>query len=86
MTSRNDILAIPCKLSSNAKDDKGYCKVTINGKKVLQHRVAYCAAHGLKLPDIQHLSIVQMCGNHRCMNPKHLTAVPKPSMNYKLLA
>lgn len=85
MTTIKDILATPCRISSYAKDKDGYCKITINGKKVLQHRVTYCAAHNLKLPDITNLNIVQMCGRHNCMNPMHLTAVKKLGLVYKLL-
>ena len=86
MKTVTEILAVPCKPSSSARDAEGYCKVSINGKRVYQHRVAYCAAHKLKLSDIDHLKIVQMCGRHNCINPEHLTAVIRPSHNYTMLS
>ena len=72
MATFQDILSTPCKLSTYAKDKNGYAKVYINGKRVYHHRVAYCAAHGLKLKDIEDSIIINMCGRHNCINPKHL--------------
>jgi len=51
----------------------GYGKITINGKRLGTHRVAYAVANGISLGDIEGLVVRHKCDNPPCINPLHLT-------------
>lgn len=62
----------PCIEGVKRYNSDGYCRVQVNGKGRLAHRVAYCTAHGLTLDDIHGMVVRHKCDNPPCINPEHL--------------
>ena len=75
-----------CKIVANAKDAKGFVRVRVAGKTAYQHRYVYAKSHGLKLADIKDLVVSPTCGRYDCINPDHLIAKPRQTLEYKLLS
>lgn len=61
-----------CWTWAGVKDDRGYGRFTVQGRKVLTHRFAYELLVG-PIPD--GLVIDHLCRNPRCVNPAHLEPV-----------
>ena len=62
----------PCLISTLAPSKDGYVRQTVNGKKVLAHRVAYEQVHG----EIEAgLEIDHKCSQRNCVRVDHLEAV-----------
>jgi len=53
-------------------NSSGYKQVRVGGKKVLEHRLAYCNDRGLELEDIADKVVRHRCDNPPCCNPDHL--------------
>lgn len=60
----------PCVITKAPVGNHGYGVLTIGGKKMLTHRLAYLLAHG-SLP-AGGLVVRHLCGNPLCVNPRHL--------------
>ncbi len=74
-----------CKILANAKDAKGFVRIRVAGKTAYQHRYVYAKSHGLKLADIKDLIITPSCGRYDCVNPDHLIASSKSTLEYKFI-
>ena len=83
MTTAAEILSIPCKISPYSVGADGYVRISVNGKTEYQHRLVYCIANNTSLKAVKGRKIIQMCGNHNCINPLHLSMLP--GLQYKLL-
>lgn len=53
-------------------DERGYGRLSINGKMQYAHRVAYCEHNGVSLADIKGKMVRHTCDNPPCVNPEHL--------------
>jgi HNH endonuclease len=62
-------------------DSNGAGKFTLDGQKVIAHRLAY-ELYVNEIPD--GYIVRQTCGNRLCCNPKHLELVHKPNHFNKL--
>lgn len=74
IANRLDNLSIPepntgCHIWLGAVDRRGYGKITIGGRTVAAHRVAYEAANG---PIPAGLNLCHRCDLPACINPDHL--------------
>lgn len=69
MTPYLDVEMTNCKLWTGARSGDGYGTVTIKGKQLAAHRVAWEEANG----SIQSgLWVLHRCDNPLCVNPEHL--------------
>ncbi len=60
-----------CLIWTKGRDGQGYGNVTIDGKSVVAHRVAFVLANGKLDP---HLDVLHQCDNPPCCAPNHLRA------------
>ncbi|EHX3731791.1 TPA: HNH endonuclease [Salmonella enterica subsp. enterica serovar Johannesburg] len=61
-----------CMIFQGHKNEAGYGRIKIKGKKVYAHRLRYCQANNLSLSDISGKVIRHKCDNPSCVNPDHL--------------
>ena len=59
-----------CLVWTGAVDFGGYGQLSVNGEKVLVHRLAWSLANNRPVPDGQH--ILHSCDNPPCCEPTHL--------------
>jgi hypothetical protein len=69
LRQRATVDASGCWVWAGARNDNGYGRVKIQGRKQYAHRVAYVAANGPIPPGFQ---IDHLCRNRACINPAHL--------------
>lgn len=67
----------PCWVSDRATQPNGYTKITLDGRTMLTHRVAYEEWRG---PIADGLQIDHLCRVRACCNPDHLEPVT-PQVN-----
>lgn len=65
-------MAKGCMIFSGHKNEAGYGRIKLNGKKVYAHRLSYCQANNLSLGDIAGKIVRHKCDNPSCVNPNHL--------------
>ncbi len=61
-----------CHLWAGGAFSKGYGAIQLDGKPVGAHRVIYCEANGLSLPEIAGWVVRHKCDTPACVNPDHL--------------
>ncbi len=65
-------MASDCRIYPGHKNEAGYGRIKLNGKKVYAHRLSYCQANQLSLSDIAGKIVRHKCDNPSCINPEHL--------------
>lgn len=63
-----------CWLFSKPDPSTGYARITVKGRRVYVHRLAYMLVHGAFAPSLQ---IDHLCHQRNCVNPRHMEAVPQ---------
>ena len=64
--------ATPCWIGRGSKTSTGYCRPSVNGRKVLLHRFYYEREFGSLSPDTP---LHHLCERKDCCNPYHLVAM-----------
>lgn len=79
-------LGADCLRNANSADAKGFVKLRIGNKTVYQHRHLYSTLFNVPKEVMKDLIITPSCGRYDCINPDHLIAKPKSTIEYKLLS
>lgn len=66
------ILTTDCIIWTGAQTTLGYGVRTHNKRRTYVHRIAYCAANGLSISDIEGKVVRHKCDTPSCHNPEHL--------------
>lgn len=84
----DSILPVPsaeCRMNANSADAKGFVRVRVGRKTSYQHRRIYEIANNIPADMMKELVVVPTCGRYDCINPDHLIASPKSTLQYKLI-
>ncbi len=65
-------MASDCLIFPGHKNEAGYGRIKLHGKKVYAHRLIYCQTNELSLSDISGKVVRHKCDNPSCVNPEHL--------------
>ena len=87
-TKVKSMLPVPsadCVMNANSADAKGFVRVRVGRTTTYQHRRVYEIANSIPAEMMKELVISPSCGRYDCINPDHLIAKPRQTMEYKLL-
>jgi hypothetical protein len=74
-----------CLMNANTADAKGFVRIRVGNKTTYQHRHLYAVLNNIPKEMMKDLVVTPSCGRYDCINPDHLVAKPKSTLEYKFI-